>query len=278
MGFFDSIFGNQQEGEGFELIPLTPSQKAADQFLWDLFRNIPEFNPRQIAGLTEAEQNSVQTANRVSAEGIPGLSEAVNAIRELMNSPIDVANIPGMEGLFNKTRELGADLLGKNKRAMTLTGNRISESSAGERVYGNTLQGIMEGFITSAFPFFQQKLQAKYDAPMNLANLATQEVTTPMNIGTTTGALPRQIQQMMMDAVFEAMRTNKNFPYGGPANAASATMNNQAYMYDPGVTSPSIYSQVAAMVGALSGGGANIQQPQQAQTWETTPYKNPYGN
>jgi hypothetical protein len=275
MGFFDDITGgifeNKRKGEDWEQIPKTENQKTAEKYLMDLLNRTVSFQPRQIAGPTEAERSAVSTAERVSAEGIPGLSEAVNQIREIMNAPIDVKSIPGLEGLFGQARKLGSELLGKSKRAMTLSGNRISDSSAGERVYGNTLQEIMDNFITAAYPFFQQFIGAKYNAPMNLANLATQEVTTPMAVGTSTGALPRQVKQAVMDAIFESLRKTKEFPYTAQAPIASNIMNQMAYMYDPGVISPSVFSQLAA---AVPFSGSSNQPSQRSERWDTN--KLPY--
>ena len=126
------------------------------------------------------------------------------------------------------------------------------------------MQDIMGEFITSAYPFYSQGLAAKFAAPGQLANLATQQVTTPMALATTVGALPRGIEQDTLNSIFEAMRKTQEFPYQTQAPIAGQIMGQQRYMYDPGTVSPSIFSQMAPLIGML--GAAAIMGPPGAGT------------
>lgn len=258
MGFFDEIFGTQRKEEGFEAIPLSESQQTADKFLKDLITRIETFKPREIAGLATAEQGAVDLVNKIISGGIPGLNDAIKVLTQRMTDPIEA--IPGLEGVFTKARELGSQLLGKTKRGLLLGGNLPTESSAGEKIYGRTLQQIMEGLVTAAYPFYAQGAAAKYAAPGQVADLATRAVTVPTALATTTGALPRQISQSVLDAIFEAARMTKMFPYNTQAGVAGQVMGQQRYMYDPGVLSPSIFSQIASAIPGSSS-GVQPQQP-----------------
>lgn len=259
MGLWDSIFGSKESGGGFQEIPLKPSQEFADQWLWDLLKRIETFAPRQIAGLTPAERGAVGLAERTVSEGIPGVREAQQVLTERMTG--DVEQVPGLEGLFTRTRELGADLLGRTKRGLGMTGNLPSESSRGARIYGRTLQDIMNEMVTAAYPFYAQGLAAKLAAPGELAGLGMQDVSMRTGLGTTVGGLPRQIEQSIFDAIQEAVRTTQTFPYQAQAPIAQNIMGETRYAYQQPTVSPSIFSQIAqpaAMLGGayLMGGGS----------------------
>lgn len=257
MGAFDWLFGSKEKGGGFQEIPLSASQKEADPFLVELMKRIMTFAPRQIAGLTPAERGAVGIAERTVSGGIPGVNEAMQVLRQRMTG--DPEQVPGLEGLFTRTRELGANLLGRTKRGLALTGNLPTESSRGGKIYGRTLQDIMNEMVTSAFPFYSQGLAAKYAAPGQLANLGMQDVSMRTGIGTTVGGLPRQIQQSIFDAILEASRMTQTAPYQFQAPVAQNIMGQQRYAYQQPTTSPSIFSQVANMISAFRGGGTSAQ-------------------
>lgn len=253
MGFFSS----STKDRGWEAIPLAPSQQFADQWLWDLLRRIETFAPREIAPMTPAERGAVGLAERTVEGGIPGLNQAIQVLTQRMTG--DVEQVPGLKGLFTKTRELGSNLLGRTKRGLALTGNLPTESSRGEKIYGRTLQDIMEGLVTAAFPFYSQGLAAKIAAPGQLAGLSTADVMTRTGLGTTVGGLPRQIEQSVLDAILEAVRTTQTWPWQAQAPVAQNIMNQQRYAFNEGITSPSIFSQIANMVSAFRGGGTSPQ-------------------
>lgn len=246
MGFFSS----STKDRGWEAIPLAPSQKFADQWLWDLLKKIETFLPRGVAPMTPAERGAVGIAEKTVSEGIPGVSEAQQVLTKRMTG--DVEQVPGLKGLFAKTLELGSNLMGRTKRGLALTGNLPSESSRGEKIYGRTGQDIMEGLITAAYPYYSQGLAAKYAAPGQLANLGFQDVATRTGIGTTVGALPRQIEQSILDAIFEAVRMTQGFPYQVQVPVAQNIMNQERYAFNEGVTSPSIFSQIAQPAATLA--------------------------
>lgn len=254
MGFFST----STKDRGWEEIPLAPSQKFADQWMWDLLKKIETFAARKIAPMTPAERGAVGISERVVSEGIPGVAEAQRVLTKRMTG--DVEQVPGLRGLFEKTRELGADLMGRTKRGLQKTGNLPSESSRGARIYGRTGQDIMEGLITAAFPFYSQGLEAKYAAPGQLASLGMQDVSMRTGLGTTVGGLPRQIQQSIFDAIQEAIRMTQTFPYSAQAPMAQNIMGQQRYAFNEGVKSPSIFSQIAGPAAYL--GGAYLSRDQ----------------
>lgn len=255
------------EGAGFEQIPLTENQKKAEQYLADIVSGSQTFDPRKIAEFSPAMKEAIIQVDRIMKGGIPEIESAIDVIAKRMTGPVE--EVPGLEGLFTKTRELGAELLGKDKRALALMGNLPSESSAGERIYGRTLQDIMNELVTSAYPFYSQGLAAKLQAPMDLASLATAKTTLPLTLATSIGALPYERQQSILDAIFEAQRKTQEYPYQAAANL----LGQQMYAYNPGTYQPSTFSQIAqplAMLGSAAlmrgagGEGGRLTFEQQA--------------
>ncbi len=235
---------------GFEPIPMTEQQRKAEEFLGKLLEGKVTFDPRKIAEFPPAMQKAIEHVDQIMKGGIPEIEQAIQVTAERMMAPPE--QVPGLEGLFERTKEMGADLLGRDKRALALTGNLPSESSAGEKIYGKTLRDIMNQFITSAYPFYAQGLEAKYRAPMDLANLGIQKTTIPLSLATTIGALPMQRQQSEFDAIMEATRKTKEFPYQAQAPIASDLLGHQMFAYNPGTYQPSTLSQIAMPLAMLA--------------------------
>lgn len=279
MGFQEWVGDPRRIEEGWRAIPLTAEQKAALANLVDKYTAEMFFQPREIAGLTPAEQAMAENALRVVRGGAPGVEDAMKVLKQRMTGPVE--QVPGLEGLFTKTRELGADLMGRTKRGLALTGNRPTESSRGEKVMGRTLQDIMEGLVTAAYPFYAQGLAGKQAAPMQLASMGTQDVATRTAAAAGPGSAPRMIEQAILDAILEAMRKTQTFPYDVQVPIAQGILNQIMYAWDPGMIAPSggqnllssmqlIQQGVGAARGMpVQGGGqggggygANIQYPQ----------------
>lgn len=265
MSWLSDIFETKTEGRGWGAIPQSELQKRMEKFLEDLATMAQEFEARKIAPLTEAERGAVGIAEKTVAEGSPGMTEAIDTIRKIMYGPIE--ELPGLEGALQRIGEVGARALGSKKRSLAATGNLPSESSKGRDVYGRLMTDVEKEMITAAYPFYAQGMEAKLNAPVTLANLGVQDVATRTGVGTTTGALPRTIEQSILDAIFEATRTTQTWPYGAPAGIASNLLNKQAYAFDPGISSPSFFSQIAQPLATLGGaymmrgggGGGGIQ-------------------
>lgn len=274
MSVFSDIFLGGTKGEGFKEIPLTEIQKNAEKYLGDVLEGTETFDPRKIAEFPPAMQEAIALVDRVMKGGIPEIEQAIQVTADRMMAPPE--QVPGLEGVYQQTRELGADLLGRTQRGLALTGNLPSESSAGERIYGRTLQDILEGFIKAAYPYYAQGLEAKYRAPMELASLGTQKVTTPLSLATTVGALPMEREQSIFDAIFNAARKTQEFPYAAKTPIAGGILGQQMYGYNPGMFVPSAFSQIAEPVASLVSGGGGTQKavagpPMTAQRQAATP-------
>lgn len=254
------IFDTQTKGGGWEVIPLSESQKIADQIRMELMRSSGEevFEPREIAKLTDLEKMAVNMVKKWMSGGLAEVKEAINAVRGFMNADLTPKNIPGLSGLFKKAEELGASLLSKKKRGLAYTGNLPSESSAGTKTLGRVWQDILDSFITSAYPFYQPFISAKLSAPERLANLATSDITSRTGAAATVGSLQRQIQQQIKDAIFEAKRKTQEYPYQVTFPMTSSVMGEQRYMWDPGVTSPSVFSQITSAIPPIVMGGSML--------------------
>lgn len=242
MGFFDT----KTKKIKFQPIPLSGSQQVSDQFLQDLVQKNLQFQPQGTAPLAPGQQAAIGAGTQVAQGGIPGMNDAVSAIRDIMTG--DVSQVPGLAGLFAKVKELGSNLVGSTRTGLSMTGNLPSQSSRGERVMGRTVQDIMEGLVTSAFPFFQQGLQAKLNAPMNLANVAERATTTPINVGLMTGGVEQGQEQDILNRIFEAIRTTQGAPFNLQAPVAQNIMNQQRFIGQAQQPGASDASEVAGFM------------------------------
>lgn len=251
-GYFGSK--GRDGGGGFEALPQSPSQQRMEKLLEQIATQKVTFKPRQIAPITEAEK---------AIADIPGLNEAIEKIRRIMTGPVET--LPGIEGLYGKTRELGADLLGSTKRGLVMSGHLPSESSRGEKIMGRTWQDIQNEFITAAYPFYAQGLEAKLNAPTTLANLATQRATMKGAVGET----ERGIEQSILDAILEATRKTKMAPYNINAPIAQGIYGSTQYGYKEQFLQPSTFSEMAPIIGQLAA-AAILKKSPTASAWSQT--------
>ena len=271
MGLWDDIFGSKEKGGGFEEIPLTAGQKRAEKYLEDLYKGKVSFAPRKIAGLTESEQRAVDIVTKVMRKGIPEIGEAKEYVGKMMREPITPGTIPGFEGVYGKYKQLGSEMMGKTMAGLQLTGNLPRESSPGGKVAMRTAQNVMNEFISSILPIYSQMLSAKTSAPERYAGLATSEITTPVGLGTTVGARPRELEQSILDAVMEAKRLTKTFPFTAQAPVAQGVYGAQRYAYQPPTVSPSLFSQIAGPASMVAAGylmGPGASAASAATPWQ----------
>lgn len=264
MGYRDFWQVNRVE-EGWDKIPLTESQKLADEKQMELLGKKETFAPRKIEGLTKAEQLAVNAVTKMMEKGIPGVSEAMDAVRGWMTADLSPKNIPGLAGLFKQAGDLGGRLMGKTKRGLALTGNLPSQSSPGSKKLGRTWEDIQDSYIQAAYPFYQQAMANKYSAPERLANLGIGDISTRTGMATTVGAMPRTIQQQIQDAIFEAKRKTQGFPYEFTAPLSQNIMAQTRYGWDPGYmvgSEADVMRQtgqtIGQMVAMAYGGGAGM--------------------
>ncbi len=270
MGFLDNISGilgedifkTQAEGGGFQEIPLTEDQKKAAKFLENLLSKQVTFKPRQIAGLTDTEQQGIKSLRGLlgfepGGAGFPKSEARETAIAETTRTattPVgDVSKIPEIQNVIASITEEGNRIANRLSRSLQTTGTLTS--SLGGKALGRQVQNIQK---TLAVPLLEEtrfRTGRKDVATQFLETLARGEETDVLNkfaLLDRFGGKEREITQSQLDAIFEAMRQTQLFPFNTQAGIAANILGEQRFAFQEPILSPSIFSQVAGAAAAAS--------------------------
>lgn len=253
MGFLD-IFESKTRGAGFESVPQTENQKAAEKRLMSLGTQPVNFPTAQVAPLSDIETTGLDELRKLIATGGGGDIElSQDVLRGIVNAPTNPLADPRFEAFQQFSRDEEARTIGSTRRGAQKGGvfkgsqSQIAEGEtrsrfAGERmsVLGNLIQeGIDRKLIAST----QLNRQA-VDTPLKLVQAAM-----------SAGATPRMIEQLLEDADFQQKIQTLLFPFDTQAPILQSILNKEAFAYNPGTTSPSIFSQIAPVIGAKIAAG-----------------------
>lgn len=194
MGFFSGDSGS------VEVIPQTGWQRKGIGYLKGLLGTTPDLPTRQVAGMSEAEQQG---------QGILMKVLSGQSFQDPRTSPL----YEGLraESISNENRN--ADIL---RRRAQLGGGFNSSASFGAEA--------------------QLRNQASNQRLTLLGGLYNQERNrdnsyTRMAAASQYGALPRMLEQMQQEAVFQQEMQQQMFPYTQGSSIAQALMSHQPTMY-----------------------------------------------
>lgn len=246
MGFMDSIFGNNTSGQGFEKIPLTKDQKAAQSFLMAQLNKSVNIPTQQVAGLSPTEQLLQNNLSSYFGAG-GGYQSGMNAIND-QTKYVDPVTSPYFKGLAQQSqlaKEKGVSAL---RQRSQLGGMLFSSPSArAEGEYTSNLDANLMAQLGQLEN--QQKAQQ-----LQAAQMAMQNPLAALNSAAPLAAQPRTLEQALMEAQYNQQLQSMLFPYQYQAPIAQGIMNNQAYAWNPGTTSPSMFSTITGGIGSILGG------------------------
>lgn len=272
MGFFSDIFSTSRKEEGFKPIPQTEGQKTAEQYLMDLMGRNVTFPTAQVAGLTDIEQQAQTRGREIITGGIPGLRTAEEAARGIVTEPTDITKLPEYQGILQDAIEQGNLLTNRIGRGLQKAG--AFTQTTGRNVLGRAVESIRQGIAGRLAPFAEAERSRRAGMIPTLANLATTGATLPINLARMLGLDERAIKQLGLDAEQEAKLLTLLFPFNTQAGIAGQVLGRERFAYDPGVLSPSIFSQIAGAIPFSGGSPATPQAPQVQPTggYSFSPY------
>jgi hypothetical protein len=131
-----------------------------------------------------------------------------------------------------------------------------ASTSAGRDVLGQSVQDTQRNMMNVALPYLTQAKEnaenRKLTAAQALATLGESSMLNRINALSTTGALPRIIEQLQKDAEYARAMTQINFPYQQQAGIAGMLLNAPAQTAVTG-GEPSLFSQLSPAIGMLGG-------------------------
>lgn len=223
----------------------TPQAKWADQYLTDLLGQNPKIPEEQIAEMSDAErlaQEMVGEYGRSEAEGL-------DTLRGITRESDDITQDPTISALLDVIGKKGDLAANRLSRSMMLRGGR---GGAGRDVLGRQVTDTQKEMLSSLAPYAESAKQRKMSAAQILNNLGETSTLNRLNALSTTGSLPRTLQQMRNSANYNRLMQEVMFPYQQKADVASRIKQGGQMAV---TQSPSLFSQVAPLVGQVASAG-----------------------
>jgi len=254
MGLFDSLFGSssESEGGGFVEIPQSAGQVSAEKFLRGLFES--GAGPLQgVAGMGQLGQGALDMIQQLM-QGLPQASQT--GVEELTKyatgeAAADQARNPVLNAILNRAQSAGQDFFNQGQRQSNV-GGMLASSPGANRAAKNTAL-ISDAIMAAGMPFALQSEQQRFQSIPQLIEAGIGLPQRQIGLGMAGDEYQRGIQNQQSQALFN----QQMFPWTTQAPIAQGVLGREAYAFDPGITQPSIFSQIAPVAGAVAMGAAS---------------------
>lgn len=266
MSWVSDIFKSSRSGEGFKQIPSEPEQTEARKYLESLYKKDVQFPTRKVPGMTGIEAEGQKWLQDYLNIGIPsGISTGIGQLKKTVEGGYDPMTGPAYQGYREASKMEEEEAINQLRRRLQLVGHG-DYSSPALKQEGATRRGYSAdrmGYLGALYDRERDRQTGAAGPLIEASDYASKQPLRKTEAATAYGGLPRQIEAAQEEADYIALLQTLLFPYQQQAPIASTILGETRQMYDPGVTSPSIFSQVAgplAMLGSayLGSGGGNI--------------------
>ncbi len=238
-----SLFGSKTKVKDIR----TKEKKSAQQWLEETLRSPTPTIPTQgVAGMSEAEQ----MAQSLLGQYAGSTPEGMDVLRGFTTAQGGGGITPEIQALLDEVLQTGQQETARVGRKVQLAG--AGRSSTGTDALGRSVENTQRNMMNVALPYIMQaKEQAenrKLTAAQALATLGESSMLNRLNALSTTGSLPRMLEQLQKDAEYAAAMQQINFPYQQQASLAAILSGSQG---DYSITQEqSLFSQMSPLITA----------------------------
>lgn len=209
MGLFSS------DAEYEEPIEFTKARKA----LLAIGQNRPEFDVRKIAGMSDAELSAQDILSGYVTNQSPEVAAALASLGEA-GKVTNLMDIPEYKALYDTGRTDISKDINRIGRTLQLGGN--TNTSTGASVINNSIGEANARLLSTLAPYASVERERRFQAPITAAEIASSDTKNRLEAAKTYGALPREIQQLSLDAEYMAQYLNEIAPFEYQVPALSA--------------------------------------------------------
>ncbi|MDH4178874.1 MAG: hypothetical protein OEV33_00060 [Armatimonadota bacterium] len=233
-------------------------QKYAQDWLVNLLKETPQFPAEQVAGMSPAEQLAQQML--MSWAGTE--PEGLGTLRDYAGGE-NILDRPEIQGIINEVLQRGNEMAQRLGRGLQLRG--AGTSSGAQEALGRSTTETQQALLATLAPYLQSAETRRLGAAQALAGLSESGKLNRLNALSTTGSLPRQLEQLANSAEFNRAMNQLMFPYTTQAEAAkaAATAPRDVMVYTKGSTWSQIAPAVGAIIGGIFGGGQGAMMGKQ---------------
>lgn len=252
-GAFPELFRSVSktgDPESFVIDPLVGQKTKAADFLLGALET-PDFQARQIEGLTATESTAQDTLSSFAGAGVsPERRSAIESISQMLAQPSDITSTPEFKAILDVVNKGTDDRVNTAIRRTKLEGvgaSNVQQSQVGREIAaGRTAQ------VAALAPFAEGERNRRLSASDLLSRLVGDESgQTIQQLGAVQqfGALPRGLSQAEKDAQFQALLQKQLFASTTGADVASRVLGGSIdTAVQPG--DPSLLAQLAPIIGA----------------------------
>jgi len=242
-----NFFETTVKGRDFEEIPLSASQEKSDNFLSSLLGSVPDFPTQGVEGLTGVENMGQQLLEAIISGKDPDYQKFIGNVRQTAGQDLtDVTKNPLIQNIIGETVSAGNTIVNRLLRKAQIGTGDIGNTGAGKDI-SNVLKDVVKNISGNLLSFQQNEQQRKDVATQQLGNVGTQK----LGLVEEYGDLPRLLNQLRRDASFNQAMTSLMFPYTTQAPIAQNLLSQERYGFDPGVSSPSQFSQIGNFISGI---------------------------
>lgn len=247
----------------------TREAKSADQYLNALLKQgTPKFPEEQVAGMSEAEQLAQELLRGYGQREGEGLS----TLREMAGASDNILEDPTITALMEVIGKRGNQTANRLSRSLMLRGGR---GSAGRDMLGRAVTETQNEMLSTLAPYATQRRQQKLTAAQMLNTLGEGSTLNRLNALSTTGSLPRTLEQMKNSANYQKLLQQVLFPYQQGLNVAGTIKKGGQMAVEQ---SDSLFSQLAPVLGMAAKAipgigpvlGAGMDAANAAGAWQKT--------
>ena len=189
----------------------SPAEWApARKELLKIGQTTPTFGVQGTAGMTDTEKAAQATLSNYAGGQSPEVQTALASLKEAgqYQSLTDVPEYAALLDIGTKSMD---DQLNRMGRSLQLTGN--TSSGSGASVMSDEIGRLNTELLGSLAPYAADERDKRYNAPLQAANLAATDTQQRLGAVKEYGALPREIEQLSLNAEYMSKYLNEIAPY-----------------------------------------------------------------
>lgn len=183
---------------------------AARQKLLEIGSTTPMFGVQQTAGMTDTELMGQDVLAGYAGGQSAEVQNALNSLKEV-GQYTNILDVPEYAALYETGQKDINNQLNRLGRSLQMTGNTSSSSGAG--VMMNAVGDLNKELLGSMAPYAAAERERRYNAPLQAADLATKDTENRLAAVKQYGALPRELEQLSLNAEYMANYLNEIAPY-----------------------------------------------------------------
>lgn len=170
----------------------------------------PTFGVQGTAGMSATEQAAQNTLSNYAGGQSPEVTSALASLKEAgqYKSLTDVPEYAALLDIGNRNIN---EQLNRMGRSLQLSGN--TSSGSGADMLTNEVGRLSNELLGSLAPYAAGERERRFNAPLQAANLAATDTQQRLSAVKEHGALPRELEQLSLNAEYMSQYLNAIAPY-----------------------------------------------------------------